>query len=131
MKHVSLQTGLDICVIKINTQSDAYENTECLWVATGAVSGEIWVGGHFTPPVLYILYLIKPILFNKQDNSPIPFKMNDLRLYSQYRRPTFSLTWTSAMLYIREALCLLSTLGMCWVLRWHEVDNENKMLSPE
>ena len=39
------------------------------------------------------------------------------------------------MLYIREALCLLSTLGMCWVLcwvlRWHEVDNENKMLSPE
>lgn len=82
MKHISLQTGLDIYVVKINTQSDAYERTECLWVATLAVPGEIRVGGHFTPPVLYILYLIKPILFNKQDNSPIPFKMNDPFLQS-------------------------------------------------
>ena len=51
-------------------------------MVTVAVPGEIRVGGHFTPPVLYILYLIKPILFNKQDNSPIPFKMNDLFLQS-------------------------------------------------
>ena len=57
-------------------------NAQCLWVATVAVSGEIRVGGRFTPPVLYILYLIKPILFNKQDNSPIPFKMNDPSLQS-------------------------------------------------
>lgn len=82
MQHLSLQTGLDIYVVKINTQSDASECTECLWKATVAVSGEIRVGGHFTPPVLYILYLIKPILFNKQANSPIPFKMNDPSLPS-------------------------------------------------
>ena len=58
-----------------------------------------------------------------------------IHLYSQHWRPAFSLTWTFVMLYIREALCLLSTRGMCWVLcwvlRWHDVDNENKMLSPE
>lgn len=134
MKHLSLQTGLDIYVVKINTQSDASECIECLWMVTVAVSGEIRVGGRFTPLVLYILYLIKPIPFSTQANSLIPFKMNDASLPSVLGQ-TFSLTWTSVVLYPRAALCLVSSLGMCWVLRWAlwwpEVDNENNMLSPE